>query len=740
MRPLIFVLVALAAFPATAPAQAPRPADVSLTPAVERESFIMGTRLGLRVSGPEASRAAEAALRAARDADALLSTWRADAELAAVNAAAAGEPTGVSPELLTVLAEVAPWVARTGGAFDPAVGALIDAWDVRGDGRVPAPGELLDALGATGWSRVRLDEAAGTVERTEAALWLDAGSFGKGLALRRAAAELRALGSTGLLNFGGQAMVVGGPERIGVAHAAERERPVAELVVTDASVSTTSSSERPGHVLDPRTGRPVPAWGSVTVVVEDALVADILSTALFVMGADAALEWAADEPYGVLIQELTADGIRVRSNSALTRWAPDAGSRFSPYPRGFSTAEPGVPAQDTTELARLKRQVDAITRELERMRLGGDVVARADTGVLGFGPAASKVYKVAEGVSIGGYGEVLYSVPEDELENGTASQAASRFDALRAILYVGYKFTDRLLFNSEIEIEHGNEAFLEFAYLDYLLTDDIGLRGGLLLAPIGLVNELHEPPVFLGSTRPMVEQALIPTTWRENGFGAFGTAGPVSWRAYVMNGLNAEKFSAGGFRGGRQKGINALAEDVGLAVRADYEGILGLLAGGSVYYGGADQGLRVGGEEIDVTQLIWEAHASWQANGLDLRALVAGGALDGAAELNQALGLTGAASVGDELSGGYAHAGYDVLRHTTTTHQLFPYVRYEWLNTQAEVPEGYAANPANERTAILLGASWKPVPQVAVKGDYQIHANEAETGRNGFSLVLSYLF
>ncbi|HUG42336.1 MAG TPA: FAD:protein FMN transferase [Longimicrobiales bacterium] len=740
MRAFLCTLLALGAIAPAAVAQAPRPADLSDTPAVEREAFVMGTRLGVRVSGPAAAAAAEAALRAARGADDLLSTWRADAELAAVNAAPAGEARRLSPELVGVLSEVAPWVARTGGAFDPAVGALVDAWGTRGEARVPTAAELAAALAATGWSRVRLDASAGTLVRGPAALWLDAGGFGKGLALRRAAAELESRGARGLVNFGGQVAVIGGPERIGVAHAAERERPIAELVVADASVSTTSSSERGGHVLDPRTGRPVPGWGSVTVVAEDALVADILSTALFVMGADAALAWAAHEPYGVLVQELTSEGVRVRSNAALARWVPDEEGSVAPPSPGPSRMSEGTPAQDTTELARLKRQVEAITRELERMRLGGDVVARADSGVYGFGPAASKVYRVAEGVSIGGYGEVLYAMPADELEDGTESAAANRWDALRAILYIGYRFSDRLLFNSEIEIEHGNEAYLEFAYLDYMLTETVGLRGGLLLAPLGLVNELHEPPVFLGSTRPLVEQALIPTTWRENGFGAFGAAGPVAWRAYVMNGLNGAGFSAAGFRGGRQKGINALAEDVGLALRADYEGVLGLLAGGSVYYGGADQGLLVGGEEIDVTQLIWEAHAAWQARGLDLRALVAGGSLDGAAELNAALGLAGAASVGETLWGGYAHAGYDVLRAVGTTHQLFPYVRYEWLNTQAEVPEGYAANPALDRTAILLGASWKPVPQVAVKGDYQIHRNEAETGRNGFSLVLSYLF
>jgi hypothetical protein len=392
--------------------------------------------------------------------------------------------------------------------------------------------------------------------------------------------------------------------------------------------------------------------------------------------------------------------------------------------------------QDTTELARLKRQVEAITRELERMRLGGDVVVQADTGVLGFGPAASKVYKVNEGVSIGGYGEVLYRLVSDELESGESSPAASRFDALRAIVYFGYKFSDRLLVNTEIEIEHANEAFLEFAYLDYKLTDAIGLRGGLLLSPMGLVNELHEPPVFLGTTRPMVEQSIIPTTWRENGLGVFGDVGPVSYRAYVMNGLQGVKFSAAGLRGGRQKGSNALAEDLAGVVRADYTGMPGVLVGGSVYYGGSGQNAIVDGREVQANTFIWEGHASYQAQGLDLRALVAGAAVDEAARLNAA----GASGVAERLGGGYAHAGYDVLRGLETRQQLFPFVRYEWINTQMELAEGATATGANEGTAILVGASWKPVPQVAVKGDYQIHSNEAETGRNQFALVLSYLF
>ena len=175
---------------------------------------------------------------------------------------------------------------------------------------------------------------------------------------------------------------------------------------------------------------------------------------------------------------------------------------------------PRVDAQDadSVRLAALERRIEAVTRELERMQLGRDVV-EADVSIQGLGPGASKVYRVNQGVSLGGYGEFLYENFAPEREDGSRSGALDRFDALRAILYVGYKFNDRLLFNSELEIEHAKESFLEFAYLDYLFTDHVGVRAGMLLAPLGLVNELHEPPVFLGTERPVTESRIIPTTW-----------------------------------------------------------------------------------------------------------------------------------------------------------------------------------------------------------------------------------
>jgi len=396
-------------------------------------------------------------------------------------------------------------------------------------------------------------------------------------------------------------------------------------------------------------------------------------------------------------------------------------------------------ATDSARIAQLERQMDAVSRELEQLRLGQDFV-RADSSVLGLGPAASRVYRVEQGVSVGGYGEILYENFGSETEAGNPASARDMFDALRAIVYVGYKFDDRLLFNSEIEIEHADEIFLEFAYLDYLLGDGWGVRAGLLLAPLGLVNELHEPAVYLGTERSVTESRIIPTTWRENGIGLFGGTEALSWRVYVMNSLNGTGFNDQGFRGGRQKGSNALAEDLGVAARLDYVGTPGLIVGGSAYVGETAQGQQLAGEDVGGRITIWEGHVDYKYRGFDLRALVAGATVDEADELNQLNGLTGADGLGESMLGWYAQAGYDVLRGTTSTHQLIPYVRHERVDTQRAVASGYAVDPSNELQVTSFGVAWKPVPQAVAKVDLQLHSNQADTGVNQFNFQLGWLF
>ncbi len=412
---------------------------------------------------------------------------------------------------------------------------------------------------------------------------------------------------------------------------------------------------------------------------------------------------------------------------------------------------------DSTTIEELKQQIEAITKQLEAIQLGREVVAEADTAMRGLGPAGSKVYRVRRGVSLGGYGELLYENFARERQDGAPSGATDQLDALRAVLYVGYKFGERLVFNSEVELEHAStdragSVSLEFAYLEYGFSERLGVRGGLLLVPMGFVNELHEPTTFLGTERPETERSILPSTWRAGGLGVFGTLGDVVYRLYLVSGLDAvgggssgaDGFSAAGLRGGRQKGSKAVAERFAGVARVEYGGVLGLRIGTAAYLGDAGQGAALASDPartVGARTFIWEGHAEYRAYGLDVRGLLALADVDDAALINEARGLVGDASVGERLLGWYLHAGYDVLRTAAgTAHQLIPFVRYERVDTQRRVPEGFAADPANDRTIVTLGVSWKPIPNIVVKGDYQWHRTDARTGVDQLSIGMGYVF
>ncbi len=413
---------------------------------------------------------------------------------------------------------------------------------------------------------------------------------------------------------------------------------------------------------------------------------------------------------------------------------------------------------DSAQLAEIRRQIEAITREIETIRLGEEVTAKADTIGFGLGPAASKVYRAGQGVSIGGYGEFLYQNFASEQQDGSPSDSPDQVDALRAVFYFGYKFDDHFLFNSEVEFEHASTSesgsvSVEFAYLDWRfrgLQGSTGMRAGLVLLPMGFINELHEPPTYLGTLRPETERRIIPTTWRELGLGLFGAAGEFDWRVFVVNGLDAVGegpdgggFSSAGLRAGRQKGSKALAEDFAVVGRMDWIGVPGLLVGGSGYYGGSGQGAEdplAPGETIKAATLIVEGHAAYRARGFDLRGMVALSTVGDVVSLNAARGLTGAESIGERLTGWYLQAGYDVLRETRTNVRLLPYVRYESVDTQDAVPEGFEANPATDRDLFTLGAQVLPIPNIAAKVDYTFQSNAARSGVDQLNVSLSYMF
>ena len=181
------------------------------------------------------------------------------------------------------------------------------------------------------------------------------------------------------------------------------------------------------------------------------------------------------------------------------------------------------------------------------------VAAVVLSGLATGGPVAAQ-----ERTTIGGYGELHYTNP-------TGSATPGEVNVKRFVLYLAHTFDERITFRSELEVEDakieggedGGEVALEQAYLDYRASPALTVRAGLVLVPIGIINETHEPPTFNGVARPALEQDLLPTTWREIGIGAVGAipgGAGLNYRVYLTNGLRADGFAgARGIRAGARE-------------------------------------------------------------------------------------------------------------------------------------------------------------------------------------------
>ncbi len=409
-------------------------------------------------------------------------------------------------------------------------------------------------------------------------------------------------------------------------------------------------------------------------------------------------------------------------------------------------------ADNERRIQELERKLDILSKQLEAQTTGAMPEAQ-EQGRFGLGAAASKVYESKGGLSIGGYGEFLYSNVESKVQDGSHAPNERSVDALRLIIYTGYKFSDHIVFNSEVEFEHGGysdehkegEAKVEFAYLDFLLNKAVNVRAGMMLLPIGFINEQHEPPAFLGSRRPITETTIIPSTWHENGVGVHGDLpGNLSYQLYLVNGLSAlgagkegetAGFDGTGIGGGRQAGKKAVASSLAWTGRLDWTFMPGAMVGASFYNGNSNQS----GEGPALTTALLDVHAEYRANGFQLRGLLA--RITNSAGGVEALALGSAPrSTGTKQFGGYLEAGYDLLRNAGSKQSVVPFLRWERLNTQQEVVTGVVADGANDQTVLTLGVNYKPIPNVAVKADYQKLENHVKSGRNQFNIALGYYF
>jgi hypothetical protein len=325
-----------------------------------------------------------------------------------------------------------------------------------------------------------------------------------------------------------------------------------------------------------------------------------------------------------------------------------------------------------------------------------------------------------------------------------------RLDFHRFVLLITHRFSDRIRFVSELELEHAlvegleeaGELELEQAYVDFLLSRPFNLRAGMLLVPVGIIDERHEPPVYYGVERPFVDTVIVPTTWFEVGAGVHGEVGRGwRYRAYVMSPLNARDFTADeGLRGGLQKGSDTNIGRPAVTGRVEYVGIAGLTAGASFWTGRSGFEFR---PRFDVPVSLGEADVRYSRDRLELRGQFAQVAIGNAGLLNDAMGRAVGVdpNVARALRGFYGEAGYRVISGARYG-DLGVFARYENFDTQFKMPAGYLPLKELDRDALVMGATYWPDPDIALKFDYSGVRSRSSTIRepNSFNVGLGWWF
>lgn len=289
----------------------------------------MGSELRLTAwtqDEPRAVTAFDAAFAEFDRLDALMSVWKETSEIQRLNAAAGQRPVSIAAELRDLLGaarQVSEW---TGGAFDVTFGALSGLWkfDHDQDNTIPSHDAIAARLGLVDYRALEIDSQTGTAFLKKAGMRVHLGGIGKGYAVDRAAAILR---SRGLDNFliqsGGDLYVAGRrdgrPWRVGIRDPrGPADRSFAALDLSDGAVSTSGDYERfflhegrrYHHILDPALGEPARGTRSVTIVAGTSVLADAMSTGVFVMGPSRGM---------ALVERLPGvEGVIVSDHNAVT--------------------------------------------------------------------------------------------------------------------------------------------------------------------------------------------------------------------------------------------------------------------------------------------------------------------------------------------------------------------------------------------------------------------------------------
>ena len=306
------------------------------------------------------------------------------------------------------------------------------------------------------------------------------------------------------------------------------------------------------------------------------------------------------------------------------------------------------------------------------------------------------------GYTIGGYGELHYN----RAQNGD-DDATTKLDFHRFIIYYGYNWTEEWSFKSEVELEHnfvsgGNgELELEQAFVNYH-SNLFGFQAGVILPSVGLINEYHEPPLFISVERPEYSKYVIPTTWFGNGFALYGSMFGLNMRFVLMEDMEGEGIGAG-IRSGRGKGYKTTAYDWVKNISVNYTGIAGLRIAGSYTMNNAPIDNN---PDSTVSFGLGEFNLKYDAN--NIYAVMEYGNIS---YENNPSSYTS--------SGGYyLDLGYNVAGFVGLEGKLIPWFRYSDYNRGNDDADKHY-------TIQRFGLTYWPISSVAFKFDYGTHQTES---------------
>lgn len=350
-----------------------------------------------------------------------------------------------------------------------------------------------------------------------------------------------------------------------------------------------------------------------------------------------------------------------------------------------------------------------------------------------------------------GYGEINYN---SYRRDSSRNQA----DIRRAVLGVVHQASDKTRIVSELEVEHAvasaddsGEVEIEQLYVEHQLNDNVGVKGGLFLIPMGLLNLNHEPTAFYGVERNFVETAIIPSTWREVGLSAFGVSDAgLRWDTGITTGFNLGKWNAGEgmdspLAAVHQEGQKAKAHDLSWYGALSWRGTPGLEVGGGLFTGKAGHNNKeaapsrlplLNGARVSLA----DVHARWTPGKWDLSALYSRGRISNTGDYNLATTLDGSANaIPKTFFGWYTQAAYKLWEGGE--YSLSPFGRYERFNTAAgyeAMPAGLGIDNARDEKVKTVGANLRVGQHVVLKADVQRFTENKAMDR--FNLGLGYLF